>query len=64
LEHVGLEPGRLHFSWVASSESTKFVEVAAGVVEAVKALGPAATLVKQPLAPEGGDTRSGDPIKP
>jgi coenzyme F420-reducing hydrogenase delta subunit len=46
LEHIGIEPGRLHFSWVASSESTKFVEVARRVTDQVKALGPAENLVK------------------
>ena len=40
LEHVGLEPGRLHFSWISSAEATKFVEVANAVASDVKALGP------------------------
>ena len=30
LEHIGIEPGRLHFSWISSAEATKFVEVAQG----------------------------------
>jgi F420-non-reducing hydrogenase iron-sulfur subunit len=47
LEHIGLEPGRLHFSWISSAEATKFVEVAREVSEAVKALGPARFLIKQ-----------------
>lgn len=47
LEHTGIEPGRLHFSWISSAESTKFVEVVTGVVAAVKALGPAKRMVKQ-----------------
>jgi coenzyme F420-reducing hydrogenase delta subunit len=41
LEYAGLEPGRLHFSWISSSEATKFQETATAVVEAVRALGPA-----------------------
>ncbi len=41
LEYSGLEPGRLHFSWISSAEATKFVEVARDVVSAVAALGPA-----------------------
>ena len=41
LEYTGIEPGRLHFSWISSAESTKFVTVVHDVVEAVKALGPA-----------------------
>jgi coenzyme F420-reducing hydrogenase delta subunit len=40
LEYMGLEPGRLHFSWISSAEATKFVEVVTGVTAAVKALGP------------------------
>jgi len=46
LEHIGIEPGRLHFSWISSAEATKFVEVAQGVAEEVKALGPAKYLIK------------------
>jgi len=38
LEHMGIEPGRLHFSWISSAESTKFVEVAKQVTEATLAL--------------------------
>jgi coenzyme F420-reducing hydrogenase delta subunit len=40
IEYTGIEPGRLHFSWISSAESTKFVEVVTGVTEAVRALGP------------------------
>ena len=40
MEHMGIEPGRLHFSWISSAESTKFVEVVNEVTRAVKALGP------------------------
>ncbi len=39
LEHMGIDPGRLHFSWISSAESTKFVEVAKTVTEEVSALG-------------------------
>jgi coenzyme F420-reducing hydrogenase delta subunit len=46
LEHVGVEPGRVHFSWISSAEATKFVEVANAVAEEVKALGPAEHLIK------------------
>ena len=41
LEHTGIEPGRLHFSWISSAESTKFVRVANEVTASVKNLGPA-----------------------
>jgi coenzyme F420-reducing hydrogenase delta subunit len=47
LEHVGIEPGRLHFSWISSAESTKFVDVAKAVSEEVMGLGPAVRLVKK-----------------
>jgi len=47
LEHIGIEPGRLHFSWISSAEATKFVEVAQAVWEEVKRLGPAKYLIKK-----------------
>ena len=37
---MGYDPGRLHFSWVSSAESTKFVDVVTQVTAAVKKLGP------------------------
>ena len=40
-EHVGIEPDRLHFSWISSAEGARFAEVANEVVEAVKKAGPA-----------------------
>ncbi|MBU1570511.1 MAG: hydrogenase iron-sulfur subunit [Proteobacteria bacterium] len=40
MEHMGVEPGRLSFSWISSAESTKFVEVVKDVTATVKALGP------------------------
>ena len=47
LEHIGMEPGRLHFSWISSAEATKFVEVASEVIQAVKDTGPAGYLIKK-----------------
>jgi F420-non-reducing hydrogenase iron-sulfur subunit len=47
LEHIGLEPGRLHFSWISSAEATKFVDVANAVAKEVKALGPANYFIKK-----------------
>lgn len=38
LEHTGIEPGRLHFSWISSAESTKFVDVVKKITNEVKAL--------------------------
>ena len=43
---MGIEPGRLHFSWVSSAESTKFVDVVNQVTAEVKALGPSKHFVK------------------
>jgi len=47
LEHIGIEPGRLHFSWISSAEATKFAEVAREVSEAVEGLGPARHFIKK-----------------
>ena len=47
LEHTGIEPGRVHFSWISSAEGTKFVEVAKEVTEAVRAVGPASHFIKR-----------------
>ena len=46
LDYVGIEPGRLHFSWISSAEATKFQQTAIEVIESVRALGPAQRLVK------------------
>ncbi len=47
LEYMGIEPGRLHFSWISSAESTKFVEVVSDVTASIKALGPATRMVRK-----------------
>jgi F420-non-reducing hydrogenase iron-sulfur subunit len=47
LEHIGIEPGRLNFSWISSAEATKFAEVAISVADDVKALGPARYFIKR-----------------
>jgi coenzyme F420-reducing hydrogenase delta subunit len=47
MEHMGIEPGRIHFSWISSAESTKFVKVVTDITESVKALGPNKHFVKQ-----------------
>jgi len=46
LEYVGIEQGRVHFSWVSAGEGEKFATVVKEVTEAVKKLGPAHRLVK------------------
>ncbi len=46
IEYMGIEPGRLHFSWISSAESTKFARVINEVTSAVKALGPRQHYIK------------------
>jgi coenzyme F420-reducing hydrogenase delta subunit len=46
MEMMGIEPGRLQFSWVSSAESTKFVSVVKEVTAAIKAIGPNQSFVK------------------
>ncbi|MDP4126196.1 MAG: hydrogenase iron-sulfur subunit [Bacillota bacterium] len=40
LKHVGLEEGRVNFSWVSAAEGGRFAEVVKGTTERVAALGP------------------------
>ena len=47
LQYVGIEKGRVHFSWVSASEGGKFAEVIKQVTEDVKKLGPAKKMVKK-----------------
>ena len=47
LEHIGVEPGRVQFSWVSAAEGEKFAEVIRGVTEDVRTLGPAKRLVRK-----------------
>jgi coenzyme F420-reducing hydrogenase delta subunit len=54
LEAVGIEPGRVNFSWVSAAEGEKFSQVVTDVVARVRELGPAKRLVKG--APGGSRT--------
>ncbi|MHC4505588.1 MAG: hydrogenase iron-sulfur subunit [Planctomycetota bacterium] len=45
IDFVGLEEGRVHFSWVSAAEGEKFAGVVTKVTDAVKELGPARQLV-------------------
>jgi len=47
LEHIGIEPERLHFSWISSAESTKFIQVVTELTAAVRRVGPNTKLVRQ-----------------
>jgi F420-non-reducing hydrogenase iron-sulfur subunit len=46
LEHMGLEEGRVQFSWVSASEGFRFAKVVEEVTARVRALGPAKKLMK------------------
>ena len=46
MEHMGIEPGRIQFSWVSSAESTKFVDVVNEVTAKVNELGPNQNFIK------------------
>lgn len=47
LEHVGIEPDRVQFSWVSAAEGQKFADVIKEVTGKVQSLGPAKKLVKR-----------------
>jgi coenzyme F420-reducing hydrogenase delta subunit len=47
LEFVGIEEGRVQFSWVSAAEGGRFAEVIARVTETIRALGPAERLIKR-----------------
>jgi len=51
LEFVGVEEGRVQFSWVSASEAMRFAKLIEKVTSNVRALGPAKRLVKTP--PQG-----------
>ena len=56
LEYLGVEPGRIQFSWVSASEGNRFAEVVTKVTNDIKKLGPARRLninAGQPVAEEG-----------
>ena len=50
LEFVGVEPGRVQFSWVSAGEGEKFAQVVTSVTEDIRKLGPAKRLVKAPAS--------------
>jgi coenzyme F420-reducing hydrogenase delta subunit len=51
LGHLGIEPGRVQFSWVSAAEGQKFAQVIKAVTEKVRSLGPSQKLVKARQAP-------------
>jgi F420-non-reducing hydrogenase iron-sulfur subunit len=46
LEYVGVEEGRVQFSWVSASEGARFAKVVEEVTARVRVLGPSKKLVK------------------
>jgi F420-non-reducing hydrogenase iron-sulfur subunit len=50
LEYLGLEEGRVQFSWVSAAEGGKFADVVKKVTDRVRQLGPARRLVRVPIA--------------
>jgi coenzyme F420-reducing hydrogenase delta subunit len=46
LEYVGIEAGRVHFTWVSAAEGARFGAVIERVVSDVRALGKAERMVK------------------
>lgn len=47
LEYVGIEPERVHFSWVSAAEGVRFAEVLTKVIESVREVGPATRMIKE-----------------
>ena len=46
LDYVGIESGRVHFTWVSAAEGQRFADVVACVTEKVRAIGPSRKLVR------------------
>ena len=44
---MGIESGRLHFSWISSAETGKFVDLVKEITDQVIQLGPAEKLIKE-----------------
>ena len=47
LEYVGIEPNRVHFSWVSAAEGIRFAQLLDSVIESVRELGPATKMIKK-----------------
>ena len=46
LEYIGIEPGRVQFSWVSAAEGVRFAQIIEKVTGEVKKLGPIGKIVK------------------
>jgi F420-non-reducing hydrogenase iron-sulfur subunit len=49
LDYLGIEEGRVQFSWVSAAEGGKFADVVKTVTDRVRQLGPARKLVREPM---------------
>ena len=47
LDFVGIEEGRVQFSWVSAAEGARFAELIAELTERVRTLGPARRMVRR-----------------
>lgn len=47
LEYIGIEPGRVQFSWVSAAEGSRFAQIIEKVTREVKELGPIRKMVKK-----------------
>ena len=47
LGYLGIDPGRVQFSWVSASEGNRFASLIEKVVDEVRELGPAEKFVKR-----------------
>jgi len=46
LKYVGIEPGRVQFTWISAAEAERFARMMRKITADIKALGPAKRLVK------------------
>jgi coenzyme F420-reducing hydrogenase delta subunit len=49
LEYLGIESGRVRFSWVSASEGSRFADLITKVCDDIRKLGPARQLKKEPV---------------
>lgn len=47
LEYIGIEGGRVQFSWVSAAEGSRFAQIVEKVVNEIKELGPVKKIVKE-----------------
>ena len=51
LEYLGIEEGRVQFTWISAAEGERFAQIIRKVTEEVRSLGPAIRLVKDKVGP-------------